>query len=155
MQRSPQQILDDWKPAASRRTHLLAAAGVWTIVGTGLLIAGVHWCQSMGFPQALYFLLPGILLGALKGYFVLGRSARRSVLRIESRPDGTCLFGFIGWGGWGLVLVMMGAGFLLRHSPLPRSWLGLIYSAIGIALLVGSRVFWRTYRRLGGIEATG
>ncbi len=137
--------LERFKPAASRRIHLFVAGLMWTLVGLGLAAAGIVWCLGAGLPNAFFYLIPGVLVGMLKGVFVLSRAARRSAERIESRGDGVCLGGFISWGSWGLVLVMMGTGVLLRHSALPRAWLGLIYTAIGSALLTGSRVFWRVF----------
>jgi hypothetical protein len=56
----------------------------------------------------------------------------------ESAP----LFTFFAPSAWALVLVMMASGALLRRSTLPRFWLGALYAAIGVALLLASRAAW-------------
>jgi hypothetical protein len=38
-------------------------------------------------------------------------------------------------------------GAALRRSPLPRALLGVLYTAVGAALLWGSRTFWVAWRR--------
>jgi hypothetical protein len=78
---------------------------------------------------------------------VLSRTARRAAARIARRGDGTCLGGFLSWQSWLFVLGMMAAGAALRRSALPRTALGVVYVAVGIALLWGSRVFWAAWRR--------
>jgi len=42
---------------------------------------------------------------------------------------------------------MMGAGYVLRHSGVPRPALGVLYVAIGTALLLGSTPLWQALRR--------
>ncbi len=139
--------LERYKPAASARTHLLLAAVLWTAVGTGLLSFGGRWAWA---GRASY---PGWLLplagaaGAAKGYFVLTRSAGRIARRIQARGDGRCLGGFISPLTWGLVVLMMGTGYVMRQGLMPRAVVGLLYVAIGVALLIGSARLWGAWRR--------
>jgi hypothetical protein len=85
------------------------------------------------------------LAGALKARFVLKRAAERIVRRIQARGDGRCLGGFVSVRSWLLVAGMMGAGYLLRHGLLPHNVVGLIYVAVGTALLLASAVIWRAW----------
>jgi hypothetical protein len=130
-------------PAASRGTHLLAAALLWSLVGTGLIAVGVHWVMASHAHHALLVLPLAGGIGWLKARLFLDRTARRIVRRIEERGDGRCLGGFLSWKSWLLVLCMILLGRALRLSPLPLLWRGGIYAAIGTALLVASRVVWR------------
>lgn len=134
-----------WKPAAGVRTHLLAAALLWTLVGTGLSAAGAVWSLSARRP--LVPLGIGLLLGALKGTFVISRAAVRNARRIVSRGDGKCLGGFLSLKTWLLVAVMMGSGMVLRHSGVPRPILGGIYTAVGVGLLTGCLRLWQAFTR--------
>jgi hypothetical protein len=129
-------------PAASRSTHLLAAALMWSLVGLGLLIAGILWILRSGSPWAPPMIVLAGLLGWFKARFVLSRTAERTVRRIEERGDGRCLGGFLSWKSWLLVAGMMLLGRFLRHSSLPLLWRGLIYAAIGAALFLASRRIW-------------
>jgi len=133
-----------YKPAASRRTQILSAAILWTLVGIGLGIAGSIWTFGAARGVVRIALLAlALSVGWAKGRFVLARTARRTLARIEERGDGRCLGGFLSWKGWLLVATMVIGGRLLRGSPLPRTILGPLYLAVGVALLTGSFTFWR------------
>ncbi len=137
--------LDRLKPRASRRVQLAALATLWLAVGSGLATAGVIWALSARWPWPILLIGAGVVLGTVKGRFVLAPAARRMAERIAAREDGSCLGGALSWTNWSLVAVMMAAGVMLRHSSLPRSVLGLLYVAIAAALLVGSACLWREF----------
>ena len=130
-----------WKPAAGARTHLLAAALLWTAVGAGLSGAGIVWCFSARRPWIPLVL--GVGIGVLKGIFIIARVAARNARRIIARGDGKCLGGFLSIKTWLLVAAMMGSGMVLRRSGIPRPVLGVIYAAVGTALLAGSLSLWK------------
>jgi len=133
-----------YRPAASRRVQRVLAANLWSLVGTGVGVAGAVWTAG-GAHGALVAILVALaaMAGWAKGRFVLAKTARRTLVRIERRGDGRCLGGFLSWKSWGLVLVMIVGGRLLRAGPVPHTVLGPVYLAIGVALLTGSLVFWR------------
>jgi hypothetical protein len=139
------RFFESLKPAAPARAHLLTAAAAWTAVGAALLFFGVRWTWASQSGLVRGLLGVAALAGVLKARFVLHRAAQRSINRIRARGDDRCLGGFIPLWGWGLVLVMMGMGFALRHGLLPHPLVGLIYAAIGTALLTGSLDFWRAW----------
>jgi len=137
-----------YKPAASRRTHLIVAALMWTLAGIGLSSFGLFLTvRAAGGGVVVALLAAAVLAGVVKGRFLLSRTARRYIARIERRGDGNCLGGFLSVWGWGLVVAMSVGGRLLRTSPATRQVLGPIYVAVGVALVVGSESFWRARRR--------
>lgn len=131
-------------PVAGRRTHLLLAAAMWSIVGVLLLFFGARWA----WPSRYRFLLlpSAVLIGAIKAHLVLGRAARRIIARIEARGDGRCIGGFLSPKTWLLVAAMAGTGRLLRSGPVPRVAVGFIYTAVGAALLPASLHLWRAWQ---------
>jgi hypothetical protein len=138
--------LENYKPAASAQTHLLLAAALWSVVGGVLLIVGGRWALARPGPRlAPVLVAAAALAGVLKARFVLKRAAERIVCRIQERGDGRCIGGFVSLRSWLLVMGMMGTGYLLRHGLLPHSVVGLIYVAIGTALLLASAVIWRAW----------
>ena len=60
-----------WKPAAGVRTHLLAAALLWTLVGTGLSAAGVAWSRVHVGAHHASDVLGGITIGRMVGRVAL------------------------------------------------------------------------------------
>ena len=45
-------------------------------------------------------------------------------------------------------VAMIGTGYLLRHSGVPRPWIGVIYAAVGSGLILASIGTWRRWRTL-------
>ncbi len=131
------------KPAASRRTHLLLAATLWSVVGTVLLSVGVWWSAPR---HVGLILLPiAVLVGGLKGRFVIGRVARRTITRIEVRGNGRCLGGVFSVWTWGMIAAMSCAGQLLRSGSVPRTVVGLVYTAVGTGLVMACRQLWHAW----------
>lgn len=141
--------LDCYKPAASARSHLLLAAMMWTVVGMMLLFFGVRWLLAGRIPHVSLLLLAAVAAGILKGRFVLKRAGERLIERIERRGDGRCIGGFLSLQSWAFVVVMVGAGRLMRGGVLPRPAVGFVYAAVGTALLMAVRTLWCAWYRHG------
>jgi len=140
----------DWaerfKPAARARTQLMAAALLWTVVGLGLGTAGLFWSFGSALPWSIALAAAGISVGLIKGGLVIRKMADWNTARIIARGDGRCLGGFLAPKTWLLVAAMMASGILLRRSGVPRPILGVLYTAVGTGLLIGSRKLWKAWR---------
>ena len=141
--------LDAHKPAGSARVHLLLAAMMWTLVGTVLLLFGVCQVPSGHLASDALLLVLAVAAGWVKGRFVLDRAAGRVIERIRTRGDRRCIGGFLSLRTWALVALMMVAGRTLRGSLVPGVIVGLVYAAVGTALLVASRRLWQASYRCG------
>ncbi len=137
--------LSRFKPGASTRTHLLLSALLWTTIGILLLAKGTYRLSQLGHWQPFLVVLPAIVLGSLKAWVILDKSARRGIERIATFKDGTCLGAVYSIKTWIMVLCMMGLGVILRNSSLPVTLLGFLYITIGWALLVSSRLAWKAW----------
>jgi len=140
---SVRNLLMRMKPGASTTSHLLLAAALWTLVGSGLLIRGTIWLTAV---EKSWMSLPAIMLGCLKSFFILDKSARTSIERIKKLADGSCLGGVYSLKTWALVVSMIMLGYLLRKMPIPLEIIGLIYITVGWSLLFSSRLGWRAWR---------
>jgi hypothetical protein len=137
--------METYKPAASRRTHLLLAGVMWSAVGSLLLYFGSRWL--LGYRWGVLLLPPAVGVGLLKSRLVLDRTAGRIVDRIQARGDRRCIGGFLSLKSWGLVLIMTIAGRLIRSSAFSRTLVGLLYTTVGTALLWSSHGLWRSWRQ--------
>jgi len=131
------------KPNASSSVHLFVAASLWTVVGIVLMSRGVSWLSTI---DKLWIIIPAFLTGTLKSLYMLDKSAKKSINRIVATRDGRCIGGVYSVKTWLLVLVMMTAGYLMRHSSLPKEFLGLFYVSIGWGLLFSSRNAWLAWK---------
>lgn len=150
-------------PRAGIRVQLAAAAVLWA-VGTGiLLVRGVLYMFAQeeldrwGYGVAVIGLV-AVAIGLVKARLILIRYARRAVGRIRTRGH-ACFFGFFAVSSWVFIVVMMGGGMMLRRTPLVDVWwgrtfLGILYVAVGTALLIADVIFWRAaFRPLEVSEA--
>jgi hypothetical protein len=138
--------VESHKPAAAAHVHLFLAGAMWTLVGAVLAGFGGAWLWQSSASNAWWLAGSAVVVGALKGRFVLDRAARRIVDRIRARGDGRCLGGFLSLRSWALVAVMAAVGRLLRGSEIARGLLGFLYIAVGVGLMFSSRVAWRAWR---------
>jgi len=62
------------------------------------------------------------------------------------------LISFISWKSYLIIIIMVTLGVLLRHSEIPKHYLAILYTGIGLALILSSvrymRVFFRELRKL-------
>ena len=133
-----------------KKTSLIIVGVMWFIVGAVLSIVGINWMLMLGFgPKLIMFLTPAVLIGVLKGRFVLQKVAlkyykRSDVIKFNDKDV------FLGWAkilgvkGFILIALMMVMGSFLRHSNIDRPILGIVYLAVGIALLYASKIFFNT-----------
>ena len=127
------------------RIQLVAAAAMWLVGASILLVRGVGYIQGRYWHA--WILALGLALGVLKAQLLLNRVASKAVLRIQNRADKS-VFGFFSLRSWMLLVVMMGGGILLRQivvhpGQIGAGIMGAIYVGIGMALLIADRVFWR------------
>ena len=138
--------IERYKPVAAVRVHLLLAGLMWMVVGAALVGFGGRWLWQLPTPAAPWLAALALAIGVFKARFVLDRAARTIVDRIRERGDGRCLGGFLSVRSWALVAAMAASGRLLRGSHVARGLLGVLYIAVGTALLLSSRVAWRAWR---------
>ena len=133
----------------SKKISVFVVGTIWFLVGIGLSIAGTIWILMLGFgPKMILFLTIAVVVGLSKGKFVLQKVALKYYKRADviqfNKND--ILIGWIkifGVRGFVLIGLMMGLGAFLRHSSINRPVLGIIYLAVGIALVYASKIFFK------------
>lgn len=136
------------EPAVSRKALRFTAGGLWTTAGIVLLGRAVPWLVAAGATGAIAGGL-GVIVGILKGRFVFVPQAIRNVERINAlspHKEKICLFAFQRVGSYFLIASMIALGILLRFSPLSRTALGAVYTAVGSALLIAAPSYMRNAR---------
>ena len=134
------RILRRLKPGVPRQIHLLLTAILWSLIGSILIFRGLSWLLDVA---RLWIAAPALMIGTIKSLLILDKAAKKGIHRILKMADGTCLGAVYSLKTWLLVLCMIGAGMVLRHSSLPGELLGGLYVAIGWSLFFSSRHAWR------------
>lgn len=138
-------LLSRLAPKAGVRAQLIAAALLWLVGSSILVVRGVGYLSDRYWHA--WALGAALALGVLKSRYLLDRVAAKAVARIQERGR-ACFFGFFSWRSWVLVALMMGGGMTLRRlvvqpDVIGAGILGAIYIGVGTALFLADRVFWR------------
>ena len=135
----------------NRKKLLAVAGGIWGLVGLFLISRGAHLYQlavaeQHASQQAIIFSgIAGLIIGGIKGKFVLAKTARKNIARIDNLVAPLKLHHVFSKPFYGFILGMMLLGFLLRYLNTYLGGyvvVGAIYCGIGMALIVASRAYW-------------
>lgn len=138
-------------PRAGVRTQLFAAASMWAVGASILLVRGVGYLSDRKW-HALA-LAAGLVLADVKARYLLDRVAAKAVARIRARGR-ACFFGFFSLRSWALVALMMGTGMILRRTivhpgVIGAGIMGALYIGVGAALAIADRFFWKAFVQEG------
>lgn len=136
----------------SRQQHLVIAALIWTVVGIGLSTMGLlFWFHLpyLGNLDPQHLAIGGLMMGIglVKGKFVLDKTAGRVIDRVETLQEinpAKSILQMFGAKTLALIGAMMFIGYLLRAMGVSYEIRGLVYLAVGPALLWSSRNYWRS-----------
>jgi len=134
--------LEKLKPAVSKYLLMALAGLMWSAVGIMLCRMSYTWLRAVPIRWALSLGSLG-LISALAAYrFGFSKIALKNIFRLCLLPDKTCIFAFQAWKSYLIIIFMISLGLTLRHSPLPKHFLAVIYEIIGGALFFSSFHFY-------------
>ncbi|NIP99571.1 MAG: hypothetical protein GWM98_03345 [Nitrospinaceae bacterium] len=129
------------------------AGTLWGLVGLFLVVRGAFMyqdaltLQSASQTALMISIAASLVLGTFKGRFVLSKTARRNKARIEAISEPLKFHHIYTKSFYFLIAGMILLGVSLRTW---NEYLGgyvvvaAIYCGIGLALIVSSRVYWKT-----------
>jgi hypothetical protein len=125
-------------------TAVVISGIVWFVIGLFLLTKGLNllvFNEGGRDEMALICIAGGLIVGFLKGRFILSKTARRTCGRIFSLPSPFPLNKIYPLSYYGLIAVMMGIGVVFRWLPVTLH--GFVDVAVGSALINGSLFYFR------------
>lgn len=131
------------------RTLIILSGLIWFAIGLWLLNLGINFLvEASKDPRkaaiifsetALFTLLAvALMIGFLKGRFVLSKTVERNTNRLKTENS---LFSLFTPAYLVLIAVMVGLGFLVRFLPIDVR--GFVDVAIGAALINGAMLYFR------------
>lgn len=135
----------------NKNSLISIAGGLWCVIGLFLFLRGFGLYQLAGQEQhstqvaIILSVITAVLIGLVKGKFVLSKTARKNKARINGLKDPVHIHQLFSKPFYILIPMMMGVGVLLRSY---NEYLGgyvvvaAIYCGIGMALIVSSRAYW-------------
>ena len=141
--------MQDWimklKPGLPKVWLHFTAGVVWTCVGLYLISLTRNWVVPKSRSVVLLIILAGILLALVIYSFGFSMLANKNINRIDSITNkNPCIFAFQEWTSYPLVIVMISLGIFLRvYSPIPKSYLAVMYFGIGFSLFLASLHYYK------------
>ncbi len=133
------------------KKQLITIAGsVWCAVGAFLIIRGYFLYQLADSSKntIIISLIVALVIGGAKGKFVLSKTARKNKNRIEGLEHSPLkIHDVFSKVFYFLIIGMIGLGVALRTYPhLVGGYVvvAAIYCGIGMALIMGSLVYWKS-----------
>jgi hypothetical protein len=142
-------ILVRIKPAVGRQTLLFMGGFVWVCVGGMLLTFSGRWLGAFHDASPIPFVLAGVFLALVVHHFGFLKIVDRNLGRLLTAREKKCVFYFMPWKSYPTVAIMAVLGVLLRHSPIPRQYLAILYIGIGLGLILSSMRYFRVLFRQG------
>jgi hypothetical protein len=132
-------------PSADKRVLVLLAGLMWCGVGIMLVRYAIIWLGPMGSNGAAVYYAAGFLAAMPIHHFGFLKIADKNLKRLLPLTEKKCLFSFMTWRSYIIVLVMVSMGITLRHSALPKRYLSILYNGIGLALFLSGIRYLRFF----------
>jgi len=148
----------------THRAWIAVSGFLWLAVGGGLLYKGLHLISDGTIsPDSLCFRMQGLfgtppqqsgtaliaaalLIGFVKGRFILSKTVKRVSERIVSLPLPIRFSSVYAPTYFFLIGGMIALGILLRFLPIPIDLRGFVDTAVGSALINGAMLYFRAAR---------
>jgi hypothetical protein len=138
--------LRKFTPAVDKKILILLAGLMWCGVGVMLIRYAVSWLSVMSIKEQIVFYVIGITIALPIHLFGFSKIAGKNLRRLMPMEQKKCVFSFMTWKSYIIVLFMVSLGITLRHSSLPKQYLSIVYNGIGLALFLSGtkylRVLW-------------
>ncbi len=132
-------------PSVDKRILVLLAGLMWCGVGMMLIRFSVLWLSPMGISNAWIYYSAGFLAAMPVHHFGFLKIADKNLTRLLPLTVKKCLFSFMTWKSYIIVLIMISMGMALRHSALPKHYLSILYIGIGLALFLSGIRYLRFF----------
>jgi hypothetical protein len=135
-------IKQNLKPSVPKYGLLILAGTMWCGVGIMLVSMAAHWLVVYNGNPWLYAGV-GFIIALIVHHFGFLRIVDKNLGRISKLPAHPCAFSFISWKSYFIIAIMVSMGIILKHSSIPKQYLAVIYTSIGLALFLSSIRYFR------------
>lgn len=132
-------------PSADKRILVLLAGLMWCGVGIMLIRFAVIWLYPLGIKTSVIYYAAGFLAAMPIHHFGFLKIADKNLRRLLPLTEKKCVFSFMTWKSYIIVLIMVSMGIALRHSSIPKRYLSILYDGIGLALFLSGIRYLRFF----------
>jgi ABC-type nickel/cobalt efflux system permease component RcnA len=135
-------------PSVDKRILVLLAGLMWCGVGIMLIRFAVSWLIIYDGKEQVLFFAIGFLAAMPIHHFGFLKIADKNLNRLMPLTEKKCVFSFMTWRSYIIVLIMVSMGIALRHSSIPKRYLSILYNGIGLALFLSGIRYFRFFINL-------
>jgi len=132
-------------PAVDKKILVLLAGLMWCGVGIMLMVFAVTWLNRYEGSGKLIFYLCGFIAAMPIHFFGFIKIAEKNLNRLLPLTEKKCVFSFMTWRSYLIVIIMVSMGIALRHSAIPKQFLSVLYNGIGLALFLSGLQYMRFF----------
>ena len=126
------------------QTHMLLSALLWSFFGVKMNYTASNWLLQFDINQMIYLIILGVAIGLLFAFFLFSKIVKKNIIRIKILPAKSNILRFHSVKSYLLITFMIILGASMRkYGLVPETVLGVIYTAIGIALFTASFVYYK------------
>ena len=141
-------LIKKLNPAVDKKILILLAGLMWCGVGIMLICFAVTWLNRYNGEGKFLFYAAGFLAAMPIHHFGFLKIADKNLNRLLPMKEKQCVFAFMTWKSYIIVLIMVSMGIGLRHSSIPKQYLSILYNGIGLALFLSGIRYFRFFFRL-------
>ncbi len=127
---------------------------MWCGVGVMLIHYAVLWLSVVDLREEEILYTMGFLIAMPIHHFGFLKLANKNIDRLMPALQKKCVFSFMTWKSYIIVVFMVSLGITLRHSSLPKPYLSIIYNGIGLALFLSGLRYLRFFFKLLSVRKT-
>ena len=142
------EVVQKLNPAVDKKILVLLAGLMWCGVGVMLITFALSWLAVYDGAGKWIFYLCGFLAAMPIHHFGFLRLADKNLNRLLPVTERKCVFSFMTWRSYIIVLVMVSLGITLRHSAVPKQYLSILYNGIGLGLFLSGIRYLRFFIKL-------
>jgi hypothetical protein len=132
-------------PAVDKRILVLLAGSMWCGVGVMMILFAASWLKVCTGKEQLLFYSAGLLAAMPIHHFGFLKLADKNINRLMPLSEKKCVFSFMTWRSYLIVLFMVSLGITLRHSSFPKPYLSILYNGIGLGLFLSGIRYFRFF----------
>lgn len=133
------------KPAVSKNALIFLSGFVWIAIGTMFLFLSYSWLEASQNKNTYLFIGVGVAASLIIHHFGFLKVVDKNLGRILPMKGKKCVFSFMTWKSYIIVAIMATMGIVLRHSPIPKTYLSVLYIGIGLSLILSSIRYLRVF----------
>jgi hypothetical protein len=107
------------------------------------LSLAVSWLNHFKGNGIIFYYSAGIIAAIPIHFWGFLGLAEKNINRILPLRGKKCIFSFITWKSYIIVIIMISIGVTLRHSSIPKQYLSILYNGIGLGLFLSGVVYLR------------